>query len=42
MLKESNNLQDSFIVTLDNDHDNDDSMDENGNMLKCSINDSEL
>ena len=41
MLKDWNNLQNSFIVTLDNDDDNDDSMDENGNLLKCSMDDSE-
>ena len=41
MLKDWNNLQDSFIVTLDNDYDNDNSMDENGNLLKCSMDDSE-
>ena len=41
MLKDWNNPQDSFIVTLDNDDDNDDSMDENVNLLKCSMDDSE-
>ena len=41
MLKDWNNPQDSFIVTLDNDDDNDNSMDENVNLLKCSMDDSE-
>ena len=41
MLKDWDNLQDSFIVTLDNDDDNDASLDENGINFKCSMDDSE-